>query len=182
MSTLARTVVCDESGTSKLRKHTKYFITLSIRKQLVRLLSIPGIWEHLQCRFNREKLNPEGLEEIFDEEGYRALLEKADGLREPFDFSYLLNNDGFSVSKSSNTMAQPIFFRINEFTSSLRQKMTLLAGVRLDEKEPDFNLFFDTNVTEANLLSQDGIPWKPNGNDEDFFRLPFVWMLKLVPQ
>ena len=165
MSTLPRLVMCGTCDTRKPRKHIKYFITLSIKKQLIRLLSVPGIWALLQHRDNRQKLNIDASEDVFDSEGFRALQER-EGYTRPYDFSYFFDNDGFSVSKSSNTEAHPIFFRINEFAPALRQKMTLLAGVWLDDQEPDFNLFFDVFVREANTLSQEGIRWIPEGDEE----------------
>ena len=163
MSTLPQRVVCGECGISKPRKEVKYFITLSLKKQLRRLLSVPGIWQFLQYRENRQKLHPDGIEDVFDGEGFQALEDAADGYRRPYDFSYLFHTDGFSVSKSSNTEAHPIFMKINEFNPALRQKMALLAGLWLDDQDPDYNLFFDAFVSEANVLSQEGIRWRPNG-------------------
>ena len=159
-------VRCRHCNHRKRRRHIKYFITLSVRKQLKRLLSVPRIWQYFQHRINRQKLNDDALEDLLDGEGYQNLKDMDGGLLLPHDFSYLLNTDGFSVSKSSNTEAFPILLRLNEIVPGLRQKTTLLAGLFIDEEEPDFNLFMEAFVTEANSLSMEGIRWGPNGEEE----------------
>ncbi|KAE8738377.1 hypothetical protein FOCC_FOCC016146 [Frankliniella occidentalis] len=158
---LPRIKVCEVCGEQRRKKYVKYFITLSLKKQLRRFLSTPGVWEYLQHRQRRQKLHQDALEDIYDGEGYRALNL---GL---FDFSYLLNTDGFSLSKSSGTEAWALFVRLNELIPSLRQKLTFLGGLWIDDKPPDFDMFLRALVDECNDLSVNGIAWKPNGEDDE---------------
>ena len=160
-------VQCGACDTRKTRGKLKYFITLSVTKQLQRLLATAGIWQHLQYRNHRQKFNDNALEDLMDGEGYQLLVDGHNGLRAPFDFTYLLNTDGFSKSKSSNSEAYPIFLKLNEITPALRQKTYILAGIVIDDKQPDFDLFFQCFVREANILSTEGIRWRPDGNNGD---------------
>ncbi|XP_034255464.1 uncharacterized protein LOC117653720 isoform X2 [Thrips palmi] len=137
------------------RRVVKYFITLSIKRQLKNLLTLPGMWQLLQYRYNRQKLFENAYEDVLDGHGYQALGDIGNGL------TCQINVDGFSTSGSSGSQAFPILVRINELPPSLRQKFTLLGGIIISDGDPDMNMLFEKFVADMNDLSRDGIEWSP---------------------
>ena len=106
-------VQCGACETVKARGKLKYFITLSVTKQLQRLLAIPHVWQQLQYKNQRQKLNVHALEDLMDGEGYRLLENAPDGLRAPSDFSYQLDTDGFSTVLAKLLILKLILYFLN---------------------------------------------------------------------
>ncbi|KAK3933055.1 Halomucin [Frankliniella fusca] len=144
------------------RRNVKYFITLSLKKQLKSLLAIPGIRQQLQYKNTRRKLNQEAREDVLDGDGYKALEDMENGLQE-LDLTCELNTDGFSTSKSSKSQGWAILGRINELPPNLRQKLTFLAGLVIADGEPDMTMLFQPLVDELNEISRNGVEWEENG-------------------
>ncbi|KAK3932655.1 Putative pre-16S rRNA nuclease [Frankliniella fusca] len=164
-SDLQRIVACP-CGIEKPRKKVKYFITLSISAQLKQFLEIPGMWEKLQHRQERQIINQGAKEDTFDGDCY-IHLKNHYGLREPYDFTYNFNLDAFRMTKSSNKQATPIFIRLNEAPPNLRQQFVFLAGLWVDNSPPILSLFMERFVTECNSLSTVGLAWTPPGYGEE---------------
>lgn len=163
VTNLQRNVVCLNQNCNYQcrRRLVKYYITLSIKRQIKSLLETPNIWRHLQYKNERQKLNENAYEDVLDGDGYRALEEIENGLRNPINFSFQINTDGFSSSRSSNSQVYPILIRINELPPNLRQRFTLLGGVIISDGDPDLNMFFQKLVDELNDLATNGIEWSP---------------------
>ncbi|KAK3916627.1 Halomucin [Frankliniella fusca] len=161
---LPNPVVC-ACGWSKPKGKVKYFITLNIRAQLERLLTLPGVWEKLQYPRQREKESPDSIEDILDGEAYQHLRAAENG-PSPADLTYTFNLDGFKLSDSSKTEAWPIFIKVNEFPPNLRQKHVILGGLWVDKDYVHFNLFMKTFVRQANKLSTTGLTWQLNGEEK----------------
>ena len=157
---LGKHVIC-RCGFSSKRHRLKYFIVLSIEKQLRRLFKDATFREGLlQYRNRRRKIVDGALEDILDGEAYGVLQ------LGPYDFTYVFNMDGFKIFKSGRNEALPIFLRINELPINLRQKYVILAGLWVDVGEVNFNLFMENFIDQANALSTTGIVWKPDSIHE----------------
>ncbi|KAK3928873.1 RNA polymerase-associated protein CTR9-like protein [Frankliniella fusca] len=163
LNLLPNPVVC-VCGWTKSKGKVKYFITLNIRAQLERLLTLPGMWEKLQYPQDRVKENPDAIEDILDGEAYIRLRAAENGPG-PSDFTYNFNLDGFKISDSSKTEAWPIFLKINELRPNLRQKHVVLAGLWVDRDYVHFNLFMKTFVKQANKLSTTGVTHQRDGEE-----------------
>jgi len=150
-----------------VRSNVKYFITLSLRKQLQRFLSLPNIAEQLKYPHIRVKRNLDNgtLQDIFDGAVYKRLVREK--IVDPkVDFTYIMNTDGVKILGGSKSSAYPLYIRINELPPSLRQKHLFLAAVWVDTHDPDMNCFLKPFVDEANNLSSVGVRWKPDGLNE----------------
>ncbi|KAE8737014.1 hypothetical protein FOCC_FOCC017527 [Frankliniella occidentalis] len=160
---LPRVVVCNNElcDYRSQRRNVKYFITLSLTKQLKSLLSIPEIRQHLQYKYTRRKFNQDAREDVIDGDGYKALENMENGLQE-FDLTCQLNTDGFSTSRSSNSQGWAILGRINELPPALRQKLTFLAGLIIADGEADLSMLFERFVGELSHISRNGIEWEHN--------------------
>jgi len=91
-------------------KDIKYFVSLSLTKQLRRFLEGDGsdAWNCLQYRDCREKLNVNNLEDILDGYLYQELRRQAGDN----DFTYNFFTDGVKPFFSSETTVWPIFARL----------------------------------------------------------------------
>lgn len=141
----------------------KYFVTVSLKKQLEDFLSRPNVSELLNYRENRKKLRPDAIEDIFDGAEYNRLAEKVD-LGEN-DFTGVFNLDGCKISKNAKTSIYPVFVRLNEIKPQYRQKFLFLAAVFVDTVEPDMNTLLKPVVKELNRLATEGVSWR-NKNQE----------------
>jgi len=155
-------VVCP-AGHELTKEKVKCFVALDLRSQLKRILSIPGVGEALKYRENRQR-DGDNVEDIFDGAEYKRLQEA--GVISPQDFTFVLNTDGFKVFKNGKTKAWPIFLRLSELKPSLRQKTMILAGLWIGRKDPVMNTFLRPIVDDLNSLSQTGVKWKPDGQEE----------------
>ena len=153
----------DDCDFTTTRSKVKYFITLDLKKQLQRFLSIPGIAELLQYRFNRKKRHPDSLQDIFDGAEFKRLIRE--GKLSLRDFTYVFNTDGVKVMKGAKLSAWPLYIRLNELPPNLRQKYLFLAGVWVDHSDPVMNVFLTPFVDQANELSSVGVTWKPDGRN-----------------
>ena len=161
---LGTSVKCTNIGYCQkvtIKSKLKYFVTLDLRSQLLRFLSIPGIAEKLKYRHTRKKMNVNSIQDIFDGTEYKRLLKE--GVISDLDFTYVFNTDGVKILKGAKSSAWPLYIRINELPPSLRQKYLFLAGVWVDSVDPIMNVFLQPFVVQANDLSENGVSWKPDG-------------------
>lgn len=102
----------------------------NFRKQLQTFLRLPGIWEKLQYRHNREKISPTGLEDVYDSSRYFEMRAPGGPLESESDFSYKVNTDAFKPFKKAGKLkAWPIFARINELPPDMRQRFSFLVAL-----------------------------------------------------
>ncbi len=92
-------------------KDPPYFLELSLEDQLRKLFERPSFYQHLQHRFNRNKLNTD-IEDIYDGKLYRDLSKPNGILSFRENISLLWNTDGIPVFKSSNFSIWPVYFII----------------------------------------------------------------------
>ncbi|KAK3916442.1 Halomucin, partial [Frankliniella fusca] len=154
---LGNLAVCPNAGcnfqteTSK----AKYFITLSLKKQLQHFLETPGIPDLLKYRDNRTKRSATAIEDVYDSEGYKNLN------LGPFDLSGVLNTDGCKIRKGAKLDIYPVFVRLNELPPELRQKYIFLSALYVDTKEPKMTSLLYPVVNQLNSLSETGVLWRP---------------------
>lgn len=145
---------------SEVRKAKSFFITLSLEDQIRELLHNQEIVEALQHRFQREKINEDGIEDIYDGELYKALSQPGEILSKWYNLSYTFNTDGFPVGgKSGKQTCWPIYLQLNELPHKQRSKHMLLAGIYVGKKDPNMQLYLFPFVEEANDLATAGVNW-----------------------
>jgi hypothetical protein len=143
------------------KRFCKYFIELNVKKQILNLLRKQSIRDALRYREERQVRIPGTMEDILDGNQYKHLAENNGVLSSHFNYSYTFNLDGFSTARSSTAEAWPIYLMWNELPPMLRKKHILLAGVWLDKKKPNMNMFLESFVNQANFLSAEGVRWQP---------------------
>lgn len=121
----------------------KYFIELPLLGQLQAMFSRPGFFQLLQFRFNRVKLNPHNIEDIYDGEIYKSQFENGGFLSSPNNLSFMWYSDGISIFKKSNFQIWPLYLVINElsYKERIKKKNTILIGLWFGYKKPNCNLF-----------------------------------------
>lgn len=155
---LGNLAICPNAGCHfqiETRK-AKYFITLSLEKQLKHFLETPGVADLLKYRENRTKHLDGAIEDVYDSEGYKKLA------LGPVDFSMVLNTDGCKIRKGAKLEIYPVFLRLNELPPELRQKHMFLAALYVDTKEPKMTCLLNPVVNHLNKLSETGVLWRPH--------------------
>ncbi|CAD6218942.1 GSCOCG00011493001-RA-CDS [Cotesia congregata] len=150
----------------ELESDLNYFIYINLTAQIKELLSLPDISESLRYRFWRTKNDPNGYEDIYDGDEYKALSAPGKLLEKWYNFSFTINTDGCNVSKSSNSSAWPVYAEINELPPHLRKKHMLLAAIFIDGEHPIMNNYFRPFTSEMQLLFTEGIKWNPPNSHE----------------
>ncbi|KAJ1522449.1 hypothetical protein ONE63_001639 [Megalurothrips usitatus] len=128
--------------------------------QISSLLQEPKLANDLLTyRFNREKVDEDALEDIYDGSEYRKHCVEGGVLANPNNFSYCFNTDGIQtgVSCSVNKTIWPIFICVNELPLAERQRNVLLAGIYVGRSHPNMNTFLEPFVDQANKLSTEGV-------------------------
>lgn len=140
----------------------KWFVSVSLRKQLQKFLTTPGIFNLLNYRQTREKFNEDSIEDIFDGELYQELIQKGLISDNNNNYTFVFNSDGFSLYKNHSLNIWVLLVRLNELPPALRQRHLFLAGLWIDTGKPNMNSFLRPFVREANHLSNQGIEWRPD--------------------
>ena len=154
---------CKACGPEQEKNWLSYFIQSSLVSQLQKLLAIPGIADSLRYRFTRSKEYPDAIEDIYDGEEYKKKTLPGAFLDNEYNFSLILNTDGCKVANSSNASAWPILLEIIELPPHARKRYMLLAGVWVDDQHPILNTLLQPIITELQVLSEEGVTWKPDG-------------------
>lgn len=120
-----------------------YFIEISIIEQLNSMFKRPDFFTNLLHRFNREKINDNNLEDIYDGSAYQELF--ADFLSNPNNISLMWNTDGVPLFKSSKFSIWPFYLAINElpYYLRLRPQNVIFAGLWFGPKKPITHLFIN---------------------------------------
>lgn len=143
--------VCPRCGPSK---GADYFVRISLKDQIVRLLQRPGVYESLLYKQNRSKINEGAYEDMYDGFLYREASQKM-GTTVHW-ISFLWNIDGFSIFKSSTYQIWPFFLSIIELPPHLRflKENMLLGGLWFGKTKPDPNLFLKPFYDELRKLEK----------------------------
>lgn len=144
----------------------KWFVSVSLKKQLEKFLTTPGILHLLNYRHRREHFNENGLEDIFDGEVYQELIRQGLLSDDLNNFTFVFNTDGFSLFKNHSLNIWVLLVRLNELPPNLRQRHLFLAGIWSDKGKPNMNTFLRPFVRQVNRLSTQGITWRPDNGDE----------------
>lgn len=118
-------------------------MTISVISQLRALYARQGFREKLNYRFNRIKLNPDNLEDIYDGSIYRQLSEPGEILSDPNNISFTWYTDGVQVFKKSKFSFWPFYLVVNElpYSERFRKKNFILAAMWFREEKPSANMF-----------------------------------------
>ena len=128
---------CGKCGPGKDKSNLAYFIQLKLEPQLKELLKNEEIRKHLNYRFERQKENPEAIEDLLDGHEYEKLCEPGEFLSYRYNYSLTF-----------------------KFPPFLRKKYMLLAGVWVDKKHPYMKEFCKPFTDELQHLYQRGMKWK----------------------
>lgn len=115
-------------------------------------------------RFNRNKIEENALEDLYDGNEYKKHFENGGILSSPYNFSYTFFTDGIHTGKSNNKTLWPIYLTINELSMSERN-MYVLLNLYIGPKDPNQQIFLQPFVNEANRLSIEGFSWFHNGTE-----------------
>jgi hypothetical protein len=89
-----------------------------IEKQIQRILSRPELFNQVK----HDERDPRFIEDVYDGELYRDLLNSRDGayIINNEGFSFLINTDGISVSAKSETSIWPVMLVLDQIKSGQR--------------------------------------------------------------
>lgn len=76
--------------------------------------------EKLQYRFKRVKLDPEGIEDVYDGQLYKTYSSPSGFLSDPHNISFLGNTDGVALIKSTSYGVWPVYLIVNELPPNER--------------------------------------------------------------
>lgn len=144
---------CDEC--KLLKPSVDQVIVLSLKDQLSEFYSRPGFLEDIQYRFNRHKLNPDNIEDLFDGTIYKEVV--ATGLlADKHNVSIMWNGDGASPYESSSLQIWPFFGVVNELPPNKRFKHEnlLLSAVFIGKQKPHPNIFLKNVYSEVIALKE----------------------------
>ena len=148
-------------------KNSSYFLSVDMEQQFQQLLQLPEVESDiLTYRFQRQKINVDAYEDIYDGAVYKNLSKPGSVLSNPFNFSYTFTTDGVSLGKSTGSSVWPIWAFCNELSPKLRRKHMLFAGVWVGQKDPNMRLFLKPFVELANRLSTEGVKWTDQAGRE----------------
>lgn len=102
------------------------------------------------------------MEDIYDGNEYKKHFEKGNILSSPYNLSYSFFTDGIHTGKSNNKTLWPIYLTINELSISERNKYVLFAGLYIESKDLNQQVFLQLFINEANKLSTKGFRWLHN--------------------
>ncbi|KAE8741666.1 hypothetical protein FOCC_FOCC012818 [Frankliniella occidentalis] len=125
-------LICPNLKLHPGNKGTSIFVEVPLERQLQRLFSQEEFFKNLSYKNNRKKINENNLEDIYDGQLYKELVQEGFlNASNPLNFSMMLNADGVPVFKSSKKSLWPFFFSILELPPHLRFKkeFTLIGGL-----------------------------------------------------
>ncbi len=113
----------------------------------------------LKCKlsdFDKASIALDELCDITDGKIYKRILASSDGhlFKKKRAFSFTMNTDGVSVSKSSKNSMWPVFLTINELPIHKRFgfENVILAGLTVGEEKPNIDLFLNPIVIQLQAL------------------------------
>lgn len=158
--------VCGRCGPEEPETFVALFVQISLIPQINDFLQIPNIHEALRYKFNRVKLDPNAMDDIYDGEMYKNLSEPGNFLSDPNNYSFILWTDGLKLTKSSRATTYPIVLQLNELSPHARKKHLFLTGLWISDEHPNMNIILRPTVTEFRNLYVHGVRWRPNRGHE----------------
>ncbi|XP_077991120.1 uncharacterized protein LOC144445447 [Glandiceps talaboti] len=152
---------CGNDLTKRAAKH--FFIEISIEEQIRNLFQKDGFCDNIKHRFHREKEDPANLEDIYDGELYRNLVE--DGiLAVSENISLMWNTDGVPVFKSSSFSLWPLYFVVNElpFHERIKKENLIFGGLWFGPLKPEMLTFLKPFYKTLSKLEHEGIDVQTN--------------------
>ena len=145
-------------------KSTSFFVSLSIAKQVERVLSNRTAYESV-CTPGRQNVNdpPETLRDITDGRIYRhfraAVLQEQQLQVDQMTVTFCFNTDGVRVFKSNHYDIWPIYLSILELPESVRllSQNMIMASTWHGPKKPNLLLFLKPFFEEMRQLGREGI-------------------------
>ena len=121
----------------------EYFVQLPFIDQLKEMFKRDNFFLHLQSRFNRPRVPPGVISDMYDASLYAELMENNGFLNNPNNLSFTWYTDGVPIYKSSKVSAWPLYLTINELPHEMRYKKenVILAGIWYGKKKPNANAF-----------------------------------------
>lgn len=157
---------CGRCGPGQDKSFVATYIQIRLRPQLGDLFKISYILESLRYKYNRIKINPDAIKDIYDGDMYKELSEPGNFLSNPHNYSLTLWTDRLKLTKSSRATTYPIVFQVNKLSPHARKKHLLLAGIWVAKEHPIMNAIIGPVRDELIDVYINGIPWRPNGADE----------------
>jgi len=154
---------CLSCGTSVSEESSSSFIEVPIDAQIRSMFLKPGFQEKLNFRFSRKKTNPNNIEDIYDAEIYKQLVDGGGPLSDPKNISLTWNTDGVPIFKSSKFSVWPFYCIINElsFMERTKRENMIFAGLWYGDSKPSMVTFLRPLGDTLSKLADDGILVQP---------------------
>ena len=125
-----------------------YFVEISVEEELRSLFKRPGFYKDLQYRFQRQKLQPDNVEDVYDGKLYRAHMQPGKFLTNPCNVSFQWNTDGVPLFHSSKYGMWPLYLKINELPPMKRNCLSnkILAAIWFGNSKPAVNTFLNLSM------------------------------------
>lgn len=137
------------------------FVTISLASQLQSFLKDEDFVKNvISHRFQPQA--EKQYRDIYDGAIYKSLSKENGILSNPLNFSYTFFVDGMKFGQSSDKTIWPIYLTINELPYEERSKYLLLSGLYVGCSEPNLEMYLTPFVSEANILSSEGVQWVHN--------------------
>ena len=119
----------------------------------------PGFYKDLQHRFQRQKLQPDNIEDVYDGKLYQAHMQPGKFLTHPCNVSFEWNTNGVPLFHSSKYGMWPLYLKINELPPMKRNCLSnkILAAIWLGNSKPAVNTFFKLIYDTLHKLFNEGI-------------------------
>ncbi|XP_041916006.1 uncharacterized protein LOC121680620 isoform X3 [Alosa sapidissima] len=156
---------CLSCGATMSEEKSSSFIEIPIEAQIRSLFLKPGFQEKLNFRFSRKKTDPNNVEDIYDAEVYKQLVDGGGPLSDPKNISLTWNTDGVPIFKSSKFSVWPFYCVINELNVMERTKREnmIFAGLWYGDAKPSMVTFLRPLSDTLSKLADNGILVQPAG-------------------
>lgn len=163
---------CLPCGATVSEEKSSSFIEIPIEALIRSLFLKPGFQEKLNFRFSRKKTEPNNIEDIFDAEVYKKLVDGGGPLRDPKNISLTWNTDGIPIFKSSKFSVWPFYCIINElnFIERTKRENMIFAGLWYGDSKPSMITFLKPLSDTLSKLADNGVVVQPAGMKSE----PFV--------
>lgn len=158
---------CKNEKRHKNRTLCSYYLEMDLEEQIKTHFKRKGFAENLQHRFTKEKMNPLNIEDIYDSQLYRELVESGFlGEDNKFNFTLTWSTDGVPVFDSSKTSMWPVYFVFNELPFKMRFKKEniMLGGIWYGHK-PRHNLMIEPFLSSLKKVRK-GVEVQLYGSNE----------------
>lgn len=156
-SVVCPTEDCDWEASVSSHNDGNFFLTLSIKDQLIDTLNKPGL------KFvSRNRLDGV-VSDVMDGEEYRSLFQPGGSLSQhEHPLTLTINTDGSPVFKSGPNSLWPVHFYINEIDPSQRfsPDNIMLAGLWFSKTDAKLKMFMEPIVAELKELQKSGVVWR----------------------